>query len=234
MAPQQPGAPGQPMAPQQPAAPQAQPGIENPNIQRLMDTQGLSREQAQGNQQHAIGLGADYDNSGGVDPQEWQRHLGNFSPPEQQLAQQQQEQQRYWPPGGRGKKQGGRPPQYGGMFGPQYGQQYGQQMGPMRGVYPFKAGGDYIAPYGRQGYFNQGGQPSFFGTGMYGQPRQPQPYTPPTLPSSGGAPWYEGLQGTGTAGPTFQGSGFGYMNQGSPQGYGRPGMMNYPQYNYGR
>ena len=119
---------------------------------------------------------------------EYQERTGQGGPPQQPQQQPGQPQQMPQQPGGRGKKSSGAP-QYGGY----------QQQGPMGGAYPFMGGGDYMAPYGRGGYFNQGGQTPFYGTGMYGQPRGQAPpqqeapvATPP--PQGGGQPWYADLQ----------------------------------------
>lgn len=167
------------------------------------------------------------------------------------------------PRGGGGKKQGGRPPQYGqgpgsmdlertqgpmggGQNAPPGGQKQpgenwfdfhgrqGQQQSPGMGGgwgpppprpqqegpmgMPFQSGGNYMAPYGRGGYFNQPGQAGLLG--MYGSPRPPQqdfgfpePYAQPEAGTGyGGADRnpFANMPGYGSS-PFSQ---FDYMNQG--------------------
>ena len=181
--------------------------------QELVDQRGMSMEDATAQNTSAVNQGADFNADGSVSNAEWSQ----FQNPQQQQ-------------GRGGKKQGGRPPMYGGGgYGPPPPSPYTQGPAGM----PFKSGADYIAPYGRGGYFNQGGQQPFYGLGMYGSPRgptqpwqQPAPYPQPEAGTGyGGAQRnpFANMPGYGSA--PFSGSDFAYMDQGQPGGYSNPGYF---------
>ena len=212
------GGPRQPQAPwqggggggYQPGG--ASPGVNaDTRVQELMDQRGMSMEDATAQNTSAINQGADFDQSGAVSNQEWNQ----FQNPQQQQRP------------GRGKKQGGRPPQYGG--GGQYGPPPPQPFTEGPAGMPFKSGADYIAPYGREGYFNQGGQTPYFSSGTYGQPQAPgpgfnfpEPYPSPEAGTGyGGAGRNPFLNMPGYGSAPFSGPQYGYMNQGG----GNPGYF---------